>query len=284
MEMGSLIGKLPGRKAGEISQLRDALVTVIVQTIERTMPFQVEEGQILPPGNYGEFAELVEELKTACRSVDDPLALITFNYDLGVDYALHQRGLPFSYGLTQDTQRPNQVPLLKLHGSINWGLCNNCHQIVPFHVRDAHFDLWPEHRTVYFNLGTVLPQTKHCDSPLSRPPVLVPPTWDKSRYHRQVEAVWKNAASQLAEAENVFVIGYSLPDSDLFFRYLFALGSESRTLVDRFWVFNPDPDGSVRSRFESFIGPSLTPRFKFFSNEDGLFWRAIRTIQAELLS
>jgi hypothetical protein len=37
--------------------------------------------------------------------------------------------------------------------------------------------------------------------------------------HTGLSSVWRAAATHLAEAENVFIIGYSLPDTDEFFRY-----------------------------------------------------------------
>ena len=80
----------------------------------------------------------------------------------------------------------------------------------------------------------------HCDVPRSRDPVIVPPTWNKTQYHHEIAAVWQNTARHLSEAENIFVVGYSLPERDQFFRYLFALGTVGDALVRRFWVFDPD--------------------------------------------
>jgi hypothetical protein len=37
--------------------------------------------------------------------------------------------------------------------------------------------------------------------------------------------VWRTAAQHLSEAEHIFIIGYSLPETDQFFRYLYGLGT-----------------------------------------------------------
>ena len=72
----------------------------------------------------------------------------------------------------------------------------------------------------------------------------------KTEYHNSLSIVWKKAAQLLSEAENIFVIGYSLPESDSFFRYLYGLGTVGDFMLKRFWIFDPDQSGAVKSRFE----------------------------------
>jgi hypothetical protein len=45
------------------------------------------------------------------------------------------------------------------------------------------------------------------------------------------------------EAQEIIVIGYSLPETDFFFRNLFALGTVGRKFIRRFAVVNPDWSG-----------------------------------------
>jgi hypothetical protein len=104
-------------------------------------------------------------------------------------------------------------------------------------------------------------------------PFIVPPTWNKGSYHKALKPVWQTAASRLAAATKVYVIGYSLPDSDLFFRYLFALGSVGKEVLERFWVFNPDPE--VSERFENLLGPGARRRYRYFKQN---FNEALRVI------
>ena len=90
VEMGNLIGKLPGRKPHEIAALRDALVRVIVQTIERTMRFPVNGKLFSPPGDYARFVELVKQIREPEKpNLKRYVSILTFNYDVGLDYALH---------------------------------------------------------------------------------------------------------------------------------------------------------------------------------------------------
>ena len=113
-------------------------------------------------------------------------------------------------------------------------------------------------------------------------PVLVPPTWNKNEYHIGLPRVWGHAARELAEAENIFVIGYSLPESDTFFRYLFALGSASDTRLKRLWVVNPDKGGHVKGRFEAMVGRGIQSRLRFINGVDGEFFNSIPVIEEEI--
>ena len=92
-------------------------------------------------------------------------------------------------------------------------------------------------------------------------PVIVPPTWNKAEY-QQIANVWKHAGLHLSEAENIIVIGYSLPETDQFFRYLFALGTIGDARPQRFWVVDPDAD--VAKRFQRLLGPTFRQRFRHY--------------------
>lgn len=65
----------------------------------------------------------------------------------------------------------------------------------------------------------------------------------------------------MGDAEKIFVIGYSLPDTDWFFNYLYGLGVDMETTVEGFYVYDPDMEAKVR--FERLIGPGVVQRFQF---------------------
>jgi hypothetical protein len=65
-------------------------------------------------------APLYDKLARVLRRGD---LVITFNYDLGVERALHTAGLwniKTGYGFPIDDGEPSPVEVLKLHGSTNW--------------------------------------------------------------------------------------------------------------------------------------------------------------------
>jgi hypothetical protein len=81
---------------------------------------------------------------------------------------------------------------------------------------------------------------------------IVPPTWNKT-VPQEVEQAWHLAFEALSAANQIRIIGYSLPSSDAYIRYLFKasiLRSEHLKHID---ILCLDPDGSVRRRFAEFI-------------------------------
>ena len=67
----------------------------------------------------------------------------------------------------------------------------------------------------------------------------------------------------LSEAEYIYIIGYSLPETDSFFRHLYALGSVGQNPLRRFEVFNPDASGAVDQRFKSLLGPGAAACYTY---------------------
>jgi hypothetical protein len=64
---------------------------------------------------------------------------------------------------------------------------------------------------------------------------------------------------ELEEAEYIVIIGYSCPESDAFFRYLYALGTSSLHRLKRFVVI--DPSEGVARRFHAMLGQDAARRF-----------------------
>lgn len=273
IEMGLLLKRLGDRDEASIAKLRDSIITLIYKTLEFSIQFPVRDKQhIRPPKPYDGFMTTLEGVEKNQPSQDPhQFSFVTFNYDLCLDYALHHFGRAFDYCL-DGAVKSNNSPLLKLHGSINWGFSHDG-KIIPFEIRDARFSpFFGDEKYVFYNLGTNLVNRTFEGMPLSGPPVIVPPTWNKNSYHGQLSNVWSQAAYEFAAAENIFIIGYSLPETDSFFRYLWALGSASRARLRNFVVINKDTSGAVESRFKQLIGRGIENRFRYVAAtfDDGL--------------
>jgi len=253
IEMGLLVKRLGKRSFGEIRRLRDAFVTVIYKTLEQSIHFSDIGGKVWPPRPYDKFAEILAKIFGERAGIPIDVAFITFNYDICLDYALGFKGIHYDYGF--EPRSPHVFPLLKLHGSINWG-------------RDSRGGLFvhpvrPDE--VYFGDYLCFPCGTRIAQETKKPPMIVPPTWNKKDYHGQLTKVWTSAAAELAEAANIVVIGYSMPETDSFFRYLYALGSLGNTRIRNFIVINPEDEmtGSVRKRFEDLIGRGIHKKFTY---------------------
>lgn len=276
-EMANLAGRLGNLGNEEITHLVPELQALIARTLEARIRFPIREikpgrtPQICPPPPYEQFAELLKDL--FFRAGSTSVAVLTFNYDISIDYALTFAGVPVDYCLTDNETEGLQ--LLKLHGSLNWVRCPECRRIFPWEPRDfTQQQPWsssgegttslrpgsPVRVQVAERLQGFLAGHRHgCSLVDDCAPVIVPPTWNKLHHHQGIPSVWRRAYEHFADAENVFIIGYSLPETDEFFKYLWALGSVGPARLRRFTVVNPD--SSVSSRFQTLLGQAAERSF-----------------------
>ena len=258
-EMAKLLGRLGEMSPEDVQQLPDEMKRMIQQTLEMTILFPIRDHSFIPPKPYDSFQHLIQKLVP--QYGHDPrgdVSIITFNYDLCLDLALPR----IDYCL--DNSTGGDVKLLKLHGSLNWGYCEGCGKIVAWDLDrflGRRLLLDAETTSAPLRVASRMGEFKHCGSTHVQGPFIVPPTWNKMQHHGMLGMVWRTAASELANAEDIFVCGYSLPDTDQFFRYLYALGSVGETRVKRFWVF--DPEEKVADRFRELLGPTVQNRFEF---------------------
>ena len=268
LELGNVIQRVPNVEPDEIDDLISSLKKVIAKTLECSIRFQVINSRIEATNDYASFVELIQKIRSDIEPKHD-VEVITFNYDIALDYALRWLSENINYGLNNSR---NGIPVYKLHGSLNWIRCNHCRQVVEWDIRDYTSKLfgssfvWQEQESVGIHITQNLNHFEHCGKKDSNTgPVIIPPSWNKSDYHKELTHVWSKAADALSKAENIFIIGYSLPETDSFFRQLFALGTASETILKKIWVFNPDR--SVETRFNQLIGSGVKNRFEFFDVE-----------------
>ncbi len=269
-EMANTLQRFSNYKSAQIDMLVNAMRQVIVETVEKTFLISHIHANKnpYPPDSYLNFTQAINHI-TRFAIPKTNVAVITFNYDMALDYTLYKQNIPFNYSLgVNDT---DGIPVLKLHGSVNWALCSKCNKIIPWFVSD-YLKKFPfrEVNKDYLHkpleIGSRITSFSHCGTPITKEPVIVPPTWNKTEYSKNLKSVWRRAAEVLNDAENIFVIGYSLPDSDLFFKYLFALGTLGKTIIRRFCVI--DKDESVADKFRELLGPGAKQGFRFV---DGTF-------------
>lgn len=155
---------------------------------------------------------------------------ITFNYDMLVENALTSISEPYSYGFKAksvnydasfgDRAHKNDVDvsILKLHGSVNWAI--------------------PQKRgnklTIFSSFSDVMKE--------KLVPHIVPPTWRKI-FSGQIFDVWNEAVRSISSATRVFVVGFSMPETDQHFKYLLAAGLKNNVSLRTLSFVNPDRSG-----------------------------------------
>ena len=302
MEMGKTINKFPGySNEDEIAKLINDLKALIAVTIESSLQFPLNTHPIqsLPriesPKPYDSFSHLIYQLMNEIRP-QKTVSIITFNYDIASDFALIKRDIPIDYCFDSSPDK-SKVPLLKLHGSLNWAYSPEKSYVVPYDVANLLNNFQPpEPKTnpnyngivlhpnypafVSLPLISTLSEWARSEN-LPEYPLLVPPSWNKENYYRKLSNVWRAAAQELQDAENIFVIGYSMPPSDSFFRYLYALGTVGGHPIRKFLVFNPDDSELMQSRFSNLLGLATRNRFEYHGMT---FQEAIQHLRGMLLS
>lgn len=133
--------------------------------------------------------------------------------------------------------QPYNVPVLKLHGSLNWFRYSS----LPLHP-----DLTPVLPASNLKAGqTVLANPSvHFNDPPFRDlrilePLIVTPTLYKDYWQYPLSAVWQRARDELKDCRVVVVGGYSFPPADFAARKLFLEAFSDHT-PDQLIVINPD--------------------------------------------
>jgi hypothetical protein len=99
--------------------------------------------------------------------------------------------------------------------------------------------------------------------------ILVPPTFNKMEKNKEIINVWRQASLELTKAENILICGYSHPETDIFFKYLFALGISGDSIIKNFVVY--DPEAEIEDKYRNILGRSIEERYIFKQKKFGDF-------------
>jgi hypothetical protein len=282
-EFGGTINKLPNTKPENIAEVINALKEVIVRTLEVSIKFPVRENGdiILPPHGYEFFADFIFNIRNRTKpkyNVD----VLTFNYDIAVDLAIQQKDLRVDYAFNDSGISLNPVYLHKLHGSLNWYQEKGKRPINDYHpirilkdftegdkqvlIRNANLNALNNNQLFEIPLSRLLEEhriRRNEDMSVGVSRVIVPPSIDKNSYYEMIVEVWKRAAKKLGEADFIFIIGYSFPETDQFFKYLYSLGTVGERPLRKIVVYNTDKTETVDKRFRKILGQSAIQRYEY---------------------
>lgn len=175
-------------------------------------------------------------------------AVLSFNYDCLVEEALTGLGVPFDYGFrvgkpafdnpskssSEHMGAGGGVPVLKLHGSTNWRRQNG-------------------------RGGPVLVVGSYAEvRDAGGAPELVPPTWRKL-FARELVEIWKRALEELRTATRIVILGFSMPETDLHFKYLLAAGLRENVSLREIVFVDRNP-GAILNRAKVMFGEDMDRR------------------------
>jgi hypothetical protein len=179
------------------------------------------------------------------------LSFVTTNYDLNIESAcvflnahtnpgfipLHQNS--DSVQSSQYLYATNGIPLFKLHGSVNWYLC------------DQEPGIKIENRIVKVmgdsdeNQIRSLPYPCTANYEPPSVPIIVPPSFLKPDLSKTMGMIWRGAAQTLSKANVVAFIGYSFPPSDTEMMYFLAKAFSENAGLRKIYIIDPSAEKLV---------------------------------------
>ncbi len=130
--------------------------------------------------------------------------IVTTNYDVCMDQALDNSKIEYSYVI--GSQKKEGMPLVKMHGSINWFYCPSCQNVLMPTVENMRKSI---RNNVPYSVTGICPT---CTAPTKQ--FIVPPTTFKFLIYPPIVQVW-NAGREIFEKSKFYVIiGYSFSLGD----------------------------------------------------------------------
>ena len=204
-------------------------------------------------------------------------AVITFNYDTLIERAVQRIEPKPGYPLALENIYPTPMPdprriggifapdrhpsfkLYKLHGSVNWY----------YSGASSYFG-----ETIYsgpvakWGNPNVYEQEAQ-EAASDKVPLIIPPTTEKMGYfqHEAIRLLWSKAGEALSSANQLFCIGYSLPETDLSVRFFLKSLLPKETAISIVDIDTNLPDHYRRLLADPFeihaeyVGPDALPRF-----------------------
>jgi hypothetical protein len=164
-------------------------------------------------------------LEEFLKGIEADDTVISLNYEPLIDNAIVQTlKQPINYGIEARAQqrnsrkkvpetKPHGIALYKLHGSLNWLYCPSCQEILVTQSDEG----------VQYIFSVHLQTSKGvCDQCGSRyEPLIITPSLTKSYPNPLLNEIWRQAEDQVARADQLVFVGYSLPDADAYVKAMF---------------------------------------------------------------
>ena len=168
--------------------------------------------------------------------------------------------------------KPLKMPLVKMHGSVNWLYCDCCRELYWFQAEDAvavAMQLITVKEGEEVGLGDTSGCARWCCPTCRTVPLttrIATFSFLKALDFPMFEKSWLSAETLLRKADKWIFIGYSLPAADFEFKHLLKRVQLSRAQPPKFVVITGGPDEATKTTYR---------------NYQGFFGRGIRRDKAE---
>jgi NAD-dependent SIR2 family protein deacetylase len=238
------------------SRLDMACAVGVPRIEQRRREFVALVGEAYRPSSRREkicaYLQLISALCNALGAdclCNDSMTFVTFNQDTALDCALYRgvskcglrdrlgrERLRYWLGRKGEECRAYPPRLLKLHGSMNWGACEDpsCGSGVRF---EDEFRSYPAG-------WAYMPCQYHGeDKTRAHVPLVVGPSWLRQPHGHNLRRVWARAYADLKAADLLIVVGHSFPASDVYFDHFLSLATTRRSKAKplKFLVVDTNP-------------------------------------------
>jgi hypothetical protein len=150
--------------------------------------------------------------------------------------------------------RPEQpvIGLYKLHGSLNWLRCALCDYV----YINAFGSIYHQ------AFKGMLDDQNSCSCGHGPPqPVIVAPSMVRDIRDKNLLAIWQSALEALRTADELIIVGYSLPTKDIAIRSMFLRACRRPALTIR--VIQKGADQDTEKRYRFLFPKTVFPQFRF---------------------
>lgn len=227
---------LKGYTEKKVNEVRNTLIFLIAKVLDEKLRREMIHHK-----------DLVTRLKDEGKLKQT--VFISLNYDIIIDNALIELypdyhldyGIDFvNFERRNGWKRPEKnksVPLLKVHGSLNWLYCPTCN----------HMELTPKEKSAVEAFHKAK-KCKSCKTPMK--PVVIPPTFYKDMSNPFIQEIFLKTDKVLRDAERIFICGYSFPDADMHIKYLLKRAEKFRNKTSEIYVINNHQDKTEQQNDE----------------------------------
>jgi hypothetical protein len=230
----------PYYKVPRVQELREHVVYLIAKVLQEKL------GSLDDPATRDFVRNVLQEEDT----------IISLNYDIILDNALLEERGQVNYGTEVrraskvyrlwrhvDPRQSIQVPLYKLHGSLNWLYCPICQEL----------DITEGQKGALFTFDDAQPA--HCvDCGCPYETLIITPTLLKSYANGLLVEVWRCAEKRIVRADHLVFIGYSLADADIEIKCMIKRATYRRLRPKVTVVDIEPPDSGLAERYRRLFG------------------------------
>ena len=197
--------------------------------------------------------EQVKDFVSSLRGGTD--TLICFNWDPLIEMACHELGLDLRY----DDDRRDVIHMAKPHGSVTLAEMTSAEfaqRSQAINVCGVHID-WTHGETIVVRAEDPADAAARIVAPFEET-VIVEPTARKVYRSPWIKRQWCVAYDMLHRADQIFVIGFSMPPTDYRPRVLFQAAAMDRERSSELHIIAPNAR-ELERHYRAVVGGPITP-------------------------